>query len=390
MLFRSRQVTVENAQQTYDLNGNLTSDGINTYTWDARNRLASIAGGNVATFQYDAQGRRTSKTVDGAQTAFLYDGWTTVQELNGSSVIANLLAGAGIDEYLTRTDTSGSSYFLADSLSSTVALSDDSGAVAASYTYTPFGETSRGGNATSNTFDYTGREDDGTGLKYYRARYYSPKLQRFISEDPVRTTINLYGYVGNRPLLATDPFGLYSETVRGGFSRGAIGPSGSGGTGVQAIGAGLERIGQETPGVSGPRDAADVIARLRAHQHDPSGVHVVCHSRGCDQMLDQLRRNPDVRVDTLVTLDCYGFSGSCGTIPDNVRTNINYWQGREFLHGSPNQRTDGSERGITNIWRREGHTDIPVAGDIQEEIFACIGGGNCPRAHRAPPFIGRK
>ena len=385
----NRQVTFENAALTYDLNGNLTSDGINTYSWDARNRLESIAGGSAATFQYDAQGRRTSKTVNSAQTGFLYDGWTPVQELNGSSVVASLLAGIGIDEYLTRTDTNGTIHFLADALGSTVALSDGTGVAATSYTYAPFGETSHNGSATGNSFDFTGREDDGTGLKYYRARYYSPTLQRFVSEDPVRTTINLYGYVGNSPFFATDPFGLYSETVRGGFSRGPIGPSGSGGTGVRAIRAGLESIGQQTPGVSGPRDAADVIARLRAHQQDPSGVHVVCHSRGCDQMLDQLRRNPDVRVDTLVTLDCYGFSGSCGTIPDNVRTNINYWQGREFLHGSPNHRVDGSERGITNIWRTEGHSGIPDAFSIQQEIIACIGEGNCP-ANSASPLIGRK
>lgn len=386
----NRQVTFENAALTYDLNGNLASDGINTYTWDARNRLASIAGGNVATFRYDAQGRRTSKIVDAVQIAFLYDGWTPVQELNGASVVANLLAGAGIDEYLTRTDTNGTSYFLADILGSTVALSDGAGAVATTYTYTPFGETSRSGNATANAFDYTGREDDGTGLKYYRARYYSPKLQRFMSEDPVRATINLYGYVGNSPLLATDPFGLYAETVRGGSGRGPVGSSGSGQGGMQRIHAGLRTIGQETPDLSGPGDAANVIARLRAHQQDPSGVHLVCHSRGCDQMLDQLRRNPDVRVDTLVTLDCYGFSGSCGTIPDNVRTNINYWQGEEFLHGSPNRRADGSERGITNIWRTERHTGIPGAVDVQEEILACIGEGNCPRARGASFLGGRK
>jgi hypothetical protein len=107
-------------------------------------------------------------------------------------------------------------------------------------------------------------------------------------------------------------------------------------------------------------------------------------------MLDQLRRNPDVRVDTLVTLDCYGFSGSCGTIPDNVRTNINYWQETEILHGSPNYRADGSERGITNIWRSEGHTKIPEAFDIQQQILACIGEGECPRAYRASPFGLRK
>jgi RHS repeat-associated protein len=386
----NQQLTFESIALTYDLNGNLTSDGTNTYSWDARNRLVSIAGGSAASFQYDAQGRRTSKTIDAIQTGFLYDGWTPVQELNGSSVVANLLAGVGIDEYLTRTDANGSSHFLTDALGSTIALSSATGALPTSYTYTPFGETSRSGSATANAFDYTGREDDGTGLKYYRARYYSSTLQRFVSEDPQRATLHLYGYVGNSPLLATDPLGLYAEPLRGGFGRGPIGPSGSGGRGIRDIRAGLDRIGQQTPGVSGPRDAADVIARLRAHQQDPSGVHVVCHSRGCDQILDQLRRNPDVRVDTLITLDCFGFSGSCGTIPDNVRTNINYWQDQEFLHGGPNHRADGSGASITNIQRTESHTGIPGAPDVQLQIIACIGGGDCPSGNTVGPFGGRK
>jgi len=36
---------------------------------------------------------------------------------------------------------------------------------------------------SSNPFQYTGRENDGTGLYYYRAQYYAPKLHRFLSED---------------------------------------------------------------------------------------------------------------------------------------------------------------------------------------------------------------
>ena len=139
----NRQITFGGTALSYDLNGNLISDGSNTYSWDARNRLASIAGGSAASFQYDAQGRRTSKTINAIQTGFLYDGWTPVQELNGSSIVANLLAGVGIDEYLTRTDANGPSHFLADALGSTVALSDAAGALSTSYTYTPFGETSR-------------------------------------------------------------------------------------------------------------------------------------------------------------------------------------------------------------------------------------------------------
>lgn len=59
--------------------------------------------------------------------------------------------------------------------------------------------------------NYTGREDDRTGFYYYRARYYSPKLQRFVSEDPLGLRggdVNLYAYVGNNVVNARDPLGL--------------------------------------------------------------------------------------------------------------------------------------------------------------------------------------
>ena len=66
---------------------------------------------------------------------------------------------------------------------------------------------------TANSYEYTGRETDGTGLKYYRSRYYHPILQRFISEDPIGFRggdVNVYAYVRNRPLTATDPLGLWA------------------------------------------------------------------------------------------------------------------------------------------------------------------------------------
>ena len=62
----------------YDLNGNMTSSGTDTYNWDARNRMVSTLSG--ASFQYDAFGRRTSKTIGGTTTTFLYDSANAVQE----------------------------------------------------------------------------------------------------------------------------------------------------------------------------------------------------------------------------------------------------------------------------------------------------------------------
>jgi RHS repeat-associated protein len=207
----NQQLTVEASPLTYDLNGSLIAHADTTYTWDARSRLVAIAGpGLTATFEYDPFGRRTQKTINGATTTYLHDGWTPVQEQTGA-MTATLLTGLGIDDYLTRTDSAGRRSILTDALGSTIALTDDAGVVVTEYTYEPFGTTSVTGASSGNPFQYTGREHDGpTGLYYYRTRYYSPILHRFISEDRLEINpweTNLYAYVGNDPVSFIDPYG---------------------------------------------------------------------------------------------------------------------------------------------------------------------------------------
>jgi RHS repeat-associated protein len=194
---------------TYDLNGNLTGDGTNTFSWNARNQLSSISGGTSASFSYDAVGRRTSKTLSSTTTTYLHDLLNPVQELSGSTPTANMLTG-GLDEIFTRTDSSGTCSFLPDAIGSIIALTNSSGSVQTEYTYEPFGKSSTSGTASDNRSQFTARENDGTGLVYFRARYYSPSLQRFISEDPIGLLAgpNLYAYVNNAPLNYNDPLGL--------------------------------------------------------------------------------------------------------------------------------------------------------------------------------------
>jgi len=99
---------------TYDNNGNLSGDGTNTYSWDARNQLTSMSGpGLSASFLYDGIGRRIKKTVNGSITEYLYDGATAVQEISGGTPVANLLTG-GLDATFTRTDANGTRTFLTD------------------------------------------------------------------------------------------------------------------------------------------------------------------------------------------------------------------------------------------------------------------------------------
>jgi RHS repeat-associated protein len=92
------------------------------------------------------------------------------------------------------------------------------------YTYEPFGGASRAGTLSANTQQFTGRENDAAGLYFYRARFYSPTLQRFISEDPVGLLagVNLFAYVLNAPTGFSDPIGLDRRgTVQVGFGGSA-------------------------------------------------------------------------------------------------------------------------------------------------------------------------
>jgi RHS repeat-associated protein len=195
---------------SYDKDGNLTKDGTSEYEWDARGQLSAITGGSSASFGYDAFGRRVSKTLGEATTDLLYDDANVVQEYSGEELAATVLTGLKPDQLFSRTTGEGTDSILADRLGSVIALADGSGEVATTYSYEPFGSSSETGDPSDSPFQFTGREDDGTGLMYYRARYYSPSTARFISPDPAGFSgsgSNPYWYANGNPLYFTDPTG---------------------------------------------------------------------------------------------------------------------------------------------------------------------------------------
>jgi RHS repeat-associated protein len=199
---------------TYDNNGNLTSftdaSGTTTYSWNARNQLTAMSDPSLsASFVYDGLGRRTSKTVNSTTTGFWYDGDDVLAELSGSTPIATYIRSLSIDEPFIRKQSGGDEFYQIDALGTTLALTDGAGSSNTTYTYEAFGKTAKTG-ASTNSFQFTGRENDGTGLYYYRARYYSPQMQRFMSEDPLEFRsgdINAYAYVRNVPTSLSDPSG---------------------------------------------------------------------------------------------------------------------------------------------------------------------------------------
>jgi len=227
-------------QLTHDANGNLrikqnTIDSADRteYRWDSNNRLIGITQpGLTASFTYDALGRRIQSSItQGGQTRtvqYLYEGQQHLGEIRDGKISHRLLTGLSLDETIARlaltpagsNDAAGSRLYLTDALNSVIAqLNDDAQATLAnSYAYSPFGESQVIGiDGTGNPVQYTSRENDGTGLMFYRARYYDPVLKRFVSTDPIglRGGMNGFVYVEGNPLSYVDPeglVGLYSDS----------------------------------------------------------------------------------------------------------------------------------------------------------------------------------
>jgi RHS repeat-associated protein len=205
---------------TSDNANNLTSNPTTsaTYKWDSRSMMSQVSS-PLTTFGYDAVGRRRAMTASSTTSTYLYDDASAIRVVTGSggsAVKKDVLRMPGSGEVLAYSSTSGSTTTtwtpIHDQIGSTVALVDASGAMATQYTYEPFGRTTFGGASNSFAFQYTGMEfDSGTELYHTPARYYSPKLHRFLSEDPVGVgggDANLFSYAKNSPLNFTDPTGM--------------------------------------------------------------------------------------------------------------------------------------------------------------------------------------
>ena len=126
--------------------------------------------------------------------------------------------GPGIDKPLAELRRKQRTFYHADVLGSILALTDAQGRPLRAYQYKAFGspEDHRGDR---QPFRFTGREwDKEIKLYYYRARYYDPRVGRFLSEDLWDVLFDgttAYAYVHNNPTGYVDPFGLLDTTAPG-------------------------------------------------------------------------------------------------------------------------------------------------------------------------------
>ena len=223
----------------YDLDGNLTNDGLWFYVWDAENRLKAIE--NLTNlpqgarrhleFTYDFLGRRVRKQVfawNGSGYSatpilsehFVHDRgkWNLLGQVNASNnaVVRNYVWGQDLSDTFSGAGGVGGLVMQVDCFPSIVChfpVHDGNGNVAAllgasdstvsaHYEYGPFGETVRmsGLQAKANPFRLSTKfTDSETDLVNYGGRYYFASLGRWGSRDSIGEGggINLYVYAQN-------------------------------------------------------------------------------------------------------------------------------------------------------------------------------------------------
>jgi RHS repeat-associated protein len=203
---------------SYDGNGNRTgkTTGQDTweYTYDYANRLTQIKKNStlLEEYVYDGDGKRIQVTKNNETTTYIYSDWNVLYEENTTGKALYIYGPAG--RLAKRTTIQGETctfYYHNDQLGSTRLVTDQSHNAVTEVSYTPFGESTLRGE---ESYLYTGKEQDETGLYFYGARYYDPAIGRFITRDPLSgrrnypQSLNRYTYCVNNPVKFIDPTGL--------------------------------------------------------------------------------------------------------------------------------------------------------------------------------------
>jgi RHS repeat-associated protein len=219
---------------TWDPNGNQltkTVGGTTTeYRYELRDKLVEVIQGpsTLGRFQYDVDGRRNLKIGEEGLRQYVYDQTSLLLEYDAAG-LQKAKYDYGSDRLisLTRTDE-GRRYFSLDGLRSVVNLTDDLGNVAASYHLSAWGEYRFPAEleASRNRFGFTSHLFD-TEIQLYaaKARYFDPKLGRFLTQDTYLgqidepPSLHRYLYANDNPTTFFDPTGYQSLGVAADIER---------------------------------------------------------------------------------------------------------------------------------------------------------------------------
>ncbi|WP_221392022.1 RHS repeat-associated core domain-containing protein [Dyadobacter sp. NIV53] len=244
-----------NTVYEYDANGNRSKELIPgtksiEYTYNFLNRITQIVkGGSVLVqYQYDGEQNKIEQTYSAADNIktirFVNDVISPLavvlqqeSETNGKlNISSNHVYGLDLigEGYVTKDEEFNPFlFFHSDGLGSTVALTTEKGTPQGLFQYDAFGNTEKKLAYANNRFLYAGEElDPKTSLYYMRARWYDPKVGRFLTKDPLAgsslnpLSFNAYTYALNNPVNFIDPSGELSiggaiKSVGKGVAKGA-------------------------------------------------------------------------------------------------------------------------------------------------------------------------
>ena len=213
--------SVGGVTQIYDADGNLTFDGVNTYTWDQQSRLVRVSGlKGVTEYEYDSAGNKVSETENGSYTSYLIDptgGNAVASEYAGQTGnVIHCIVGIGVTG---QSDQAGNQdYFDFDGVGSVVGVTGSGGSLASTKTYSPFGEIINSVGESSSIYGYVGEwgvtASPLPNVYTMNVRLYSAATGRFDQDDFLGIDggdANIRRYAANDPTDLIDPSG-YSAT----------------------------------------------------------------------------------------------------------------------------------------------------------------------------------
>lgn len=202
----------------YDVQGNITTKGSQSFTFDYGNRLR--ASGGSSQYRYDGHGRRVRYTTSGS-APYLFSQYDSSGQLRwqrdevaGQRIRHIYLGNRLVAEHRKPigNNTATIEYLHVDALGSPIARTNSAKATIESSEYEPYGRLVNRGN--DDRPGYTGHVmDAATGLTYMQQRYYDPMLGLFLSVDPVTAHENpisqfhRYRYADSNPYSFIDPDG---------------------------------------------------------------------------------------------------------------------------------------------------------------------------------------